>query len=218
MSQNASTSSEAITDVAERVAANTMARRGLDYVGEVRRLLDAALVVIERTGTASRAKVAEIVAEAGLSNDAFYRHFASKDALVVALIEDGAARLADLLGGQLAKEITFEAKLRRWVRGIMSQSSGATAATTLAVLWNGSQFDASTPGSHHTVARLAELLHEPLRDLGSRTPELDAALITHTVVGSMSAHLWARTEPTRREIEHIIEFCMAAVTGRSARH
>ena len=80
--------------VSARIAAQTMAKRSPDYVVEVRRLLDAALVVIERNGTSARARVADIVATAGLSNDAFYRHFASKDALVAALVEDGAVRLA----------------------------------------------------------------------------------------------------------------------------
>src|SRR5437660_5249790 len=80
--------------VAARIAAQTLAKRSPDYESEVRRLLDAALEVIAKHGTAARARVADIVAAAGLSNDAFYRHFPSKDALVCAIIEDGTQRLA----------------------------------------------------------------------------------------------------------------------------
>src|SRR5690348_16936146 len=80
-------------DVAARIAQRTLAKREAGYASEVRRLLDAALEVMRQGGTASRPRVADIVAAAGLSNDAFYRHFPSKDSLAAALLEDGAARL-----------------------------------------------------------------------------------------------------------------------------
>src|SRR5207249_507351 len=105
------------SEVAERIARDTMARRGPDYASEVRRLLDAGLDVMRACGTASRPRVSDIVAAAGLSNDAFYRHFASKDALVAAILEDGAERLTGYLTHQLAKEATPEGKVRRWVEG-----------------------------------------------------------------------------------------------------
>ena len=50
------------TDVAARIAAATAARRAPNYERDVRRLLDAALRVINRTGTTTRARVADIVA------------------------------------------------------------------------------------------------------------------------------------------------------------
>ena len=203
--------------MAARIAAATMAKRGLDYAGEVRRLLDAAVTVIERNGTTSRARVADIVAEAGLSNDAFYRHFASKDALVSALVEDGALRLAGYVAHQMDKDATPAGKVQRWVGAVLSQATGATAATTVAVLSNGSHFDAGVaPGSQASTAPLGALLHAPLAELGSDAPELHAALISQAVVGTLSQHLWARTQPTRREIERITEFCLAAVTGAGA--
>ena len=88
---------------------------------------------MRRCGTTSRPRVADIVAAAGLSNDAFYRHFPSKDALVAALVDDGALRLRSYLDHQMAKEPAPETKVRRWVEGVMSQAEGEVAATTLAV-------------------------------------------------------------------------------------
>src|SRR4051794_27659711 len=76
------------TGVAGRIAERSLAPRGAEYAAEIRRLLDAALTVIGRYGTDKRPRVADIVVEAGLSNDAFYRHFPSKDALVSAILED----------------------------------------------------------------------------------------------------------------------------------
>src|SRR5439155_14935061 len=117
--------------VAARIAAETLARRSPDYESEVRRLLDAALEIIAKHGTTARARVADIVAAAGLSNDAFYRHFPSKDALVGALIEDGTQRLASYVAHQMAKESTPEGQVRRWVEGVLSQTKDETAAITL---------------------------------------------------------------------------------------
>src|SRR5690348_2490130 len=123
-------------DVATRMAQRTLAKREAGYASEVRRLLDAALEVMRQGGTASRPRVADIVAAAGLSNDAFYRHFPSKDALVAALLEDGAERLRGYLAHQMAKADTPEAQVRRWVQGVLAQTEDEIAATTLAVLFN----------------------------------------------------------------------------------
>lgn len=205
--------------VAARIAAQTLARRGPDYTAEVRRLLDAALAVIASNGTTARARVADIVAAAGLSNDAFYRHFTSKDALVAALIEDGALRLARYVAHQMDKEPAPEAKVRRWVEGILSQTREKTASTTLAVLWNGGSFERDmAPGSHATGAPLAELLHEPFAALGSAEPRLDASLVTHAVLGRLGQHLWARTRPGPDEVEHITRFCVDAATRAQHRN
>ncbi|HZU80550.1 MAG TPA: helix-turn-helix domain-containing protein [Acidimicrobiales bacterium] len=193
-----------------------MARRGADYAGEVRRLLDAALQVMARNGTRTRARVADIVAAAGLSNDAFYRHFKSKDALVAALLEDGAERLRGYLAHQMEKERTPEAKVRRWVRGVLAQAEGDIAEATLAVLWNGGGTDQGhASGRHFASAPLATLLHEPFSALGSRAPELDAALAAHAVLGRLSDHLWQGTRPTAGEVAAITDFCVAGASGRS---
>jgi AcrR family transcriptional regulator len=203
-------------DVAARIAARTLAKRGPDYTAEVRRLLDAALEVIAEQGTTTRARVADIVAAAGLSNDAFYRHFPSKDALIEALIEDGALRLTSYASHQMEKESTPEGRVRRWVEAVLAQTEDKTAATTFAVLWNGSNFDAGVaPRGGRANAPLASLLDEPLAALGSADPALHASLVTHAVLGKISDHLWARSRPTRGEREEIVRFCLAgAVPAR----
>ena len=198
-------------DVADRIARRTLAARGSEYSGEVRRLLDAGREVMRRNGTGARPRVADIVAAAGLSNDAFYRHFASKDMLVAAILEDGTDRLRDYLAHQMSKEATPEGKVRRWVEGALSQAADDDiAATTLAVLWNaGSVADQSGPSAS---APLATLLREPFAALGSADPDLDASRAAHAIIGKLSDHLWQRTRPSRAETEHIVAFYLAAVT------
>lgn len=200
-----------VDDVAARVAAQTLAKRGTDYVDEVRRLLDAALTVMARQGTSGRARVADIVNEAGLSNEAFYRHFPSKDALVAAMLEDGTQRLARYVEHQMSKEKTPQRQVRRWVEGVLSQTSEKTAAATLAVFYNGGSVGAGVGDSRHNASEpLAALLHEPFRALGSDPPELAALLVAHAVVGRVSDHLWNRTRPRRDEIHQVTEFCLTA--------
>jgi AcrR family transcriptional regulator len=190
----------------------SLAKREGEYTDEVRRLLDAALGVMRKCGTASRPRVADIVAAAGLSNEAFYRHFRSKDALVTALLEDGAERLRSYLTHQLAKERTPEGKVRGWVAGVLSQADGEVAATTLAVLWNGgSAAGGPAAGRHFASSPLASLLEEPFAALGSDAPELDATLAAHATLGTLSDLLWRRVEPTRADVDRVTTFCLRAV-------
>ncbi|MBL7487269.1 TetR/AcrR family transcriptional regulator [Frankia sp. AgB1.9] len=200
--------------VAARIAAQTAAeRRRPDYAGEVSALIEAGRKVIEATGTTAKARVADIVALAGLSNDAFYRHFPSKDALVAALIEDGAERVAVALDRRMAREPTVEGKIRVWVDGTLAQADESPAARTTAVLWNSSTLNSSIPtGDHAATAPFAELLHEPFATLGSATPELDAELVTHAVLGRLSGHLRAHTRATPEEKDRLLRFCLATPT------
>jgi AcrR family transcriptional regulator len=198
--------------VAGRIVRRSLAKREEEYAGEVRRLLDGALEVMRKCGTSSRPRVADIVAAAGLSNEAFYRHFRSKDALVNALLEDGAERLHSYLVHQLAKERTPEGKVRRWVAGVLSQADGEVAATTLAVLWNGgSAAGGLAAGRHFASSPLASLLEGPFAALGSDTPQLDAALAAHATLGTLSDLLWRRVEPTRADVDRVTGFCVRAV-------
>jgi AcrR family transcriptional regulator len=200
------------TDVAGRIVRRTLAKRENEYAGEVRRLLDAALEVMGRCGTSSRPRVADIVAAAGLSNEAFYRHFRSKDALVTAILEDGGERLRSYLAHQLAKEPTPEAQVRRWVEGVLAQASGDIAVTTLAVLWNGGSVGGGlAAGRHFASSPLASLLHDPFVALGSDAPELDAALAAHATLGKLSDCLWEGHAPTPFEVDRVVDFCLAAV-------
>ncbi|WP_210588544.1 TetR/AcrR family transcriptional regulator [Streptomyces sp. GESEQ-35] len=200
-------------DVADRIAQRALESQGAHYASEVRALLDAARAVMRDCGTASRPRVADIVAAAGLSNEAFYRHFRSKDALVAAIMEDGAERLCGYLAHQMAKEPTPEGKVRRWVEGVLSQAmDDDTAATTLAVMWNaGSVAEGFLAGPPSVAGMLATLLHAPYAELGSENPDLDASLAAHATVGRLADHLWRRERPTTADVDHITRFLLRTV-------
>ncbi len=152
-----------------------------------------------------------------LSNDAFYRHFRSKDVLVAAILEDGTERLCSYLAHQMAKEATPEGKVRRWVEGVLSQAADEEiAATTLAVLWNGGSLgEGLTSGRPSASGPLAVLLREPFVELGSAAPDLDASLVAHALLGQLSDYLWDRVRPTRTQIAHVADVCLAIATART---
>ncbi len=208
---------EESNDVASRIARQTLDRRRPDYTDEVRRLIDAGRTVMRRCGTDSRPRVADIVTEADLSNEGFYRHFASKDALVAAILDDGTERLLSYLAHQMAKESTAEGKIRCWVEGILSQAADEEiAATTLAVLWNAASLGRTMADPDtSTSARLAALLRQPFVDLDGVDPELDAELVAHAVIGRLNDLLWGRRKPTRAETDRLVSFCLAACTSRT---
>ena len=70
---------------------------------EVERILAAAVRVMERVAP-EPPRVSDIVAEAGSSNKAFYRYFAGKDDLILAVMERGVAIVVSYLQHQMAKE------------------------------------------------------------------------------------------------------------------
>ncbi len=198
--------------LAARIAQRALTKRGAEYAGEVRRLLDAALTVMRERGTASRPRVSDIVAAAGLSNDAFYRHFPSKDALVAAVLEDGTVRLSGYAAHRMQGEPDPRARVRRWVAAVLSQANGEVAAATLAVLWNAAGPGAGMdPSAASAGARLAGLLAPTLAELHSPTPESDATLLAHSVVGTLGDHLWHHTTPTEADIDRVTAFCLRAL-------
>lgn len=196
--------------VAVRLAGRALARRTTGYADEVRRLLDAALAVMARSGTRERPKVAEIVRAAGTSNEAFYRHFAGKEDLVAAVLLDGNMRLTSYLAHQMGKATQPVDRLRRWIEGILGQAADPkVAASTLAVLWNAGQVSDPARYDHHSP--LAALLHPVLAALGSPDPERDAVVVTHAVMGRLEDFLWQRTAPVEADADHLVEFVLAAV-------
>jgi AcrR family transcriptional regulator len=207
--------SPAGADVVATIAQRRVAKREEQYAHEVRRLLDAGLEVMRACGTASSPRVADIVAAAGLSNDAFYRHFSSKEALVATILEDGTVRLTNYLRHQMEKASSPEDQVRQWVEGVMAQAADEDiAATTRAVMWNaGSLTDRVGPERPSAAAALATLLQEPFARLGRKDPQIDATLVAHAAIGLLADFLWQRARPTRAQIEHIVGFCLSTTSA-----
>jgi len=163
---------------------------------EVARLVEAALVLIQRTGRLEP-RVSEIVREAGLSNQAFYRHFRSKHELLVAVLDRGVALLADYLAGRMASADTPAGRVREWVRGILAQAlhPRGAEATRPFVLSRGRLAESFPAEVLASERRIAALLHGPLAEgtaageLASPDPERDAEALYWLAMGWVQARL-----------------------------
>lgn len=207
------------TPLAAQAVRRALATREATYAEEVQRLLDAGMRVMQSAGPEGAPKVAEIVREAGLSNQAFYRHFASRDELVAAVVESGALRLVGYAAHQMAKHDDPVAQIRTWIEAVLSQAIRPELADpTRAVLWNLRQLprQVGADGPATGPMATATLLLEPLRALGSDDPEHDAMAIADVVFGRLDHHLWGPTA-TAADVEHVVAFCLAAVSGGRTR-
>src|SRR5215510_12734942 len=113
--------------VAERTVERSLGRRRAAYADEVGRLVAAALVLIERDGELEP-RVGDIVREAGLSNHTFYRHFPSKQALLVAVLDEGIRILAGYLSHRMQAAASPSARVREWLRGLLEQALSPAGA------------------------------------------------------------------------------------------
>jgi AcrR family transcriptional regulator len=199
--------------VAHRVASRTLAGRTEAYADEVRRLVAAGYAVMRHSGTLDP-RVTDIVREAGLSNQAFYRHFRGKDELLVAILDDGQRRLLEYLERRMAGAEPGAARVRAWVAGVMEQARNPAAAdNTRPFAINNARLGDRFPDE---VARSRELLVAPLRDAvadAGGDPQRDADVIYHLTIGCMNDALVARRRPTKGDVEHLEQFVLGGLRG-----
>ncbi|MFJ9564085.1 TetR/AcrR family transcriptional regulator [Streptomyces fuscichromogenes] len=187
---------------------------------ETEALLDAGLALMVSAG-GRRPRVADIVAAAGLSNDAFYRSFASKDALVEAIVERGARTLVGYVRHRIARAAGRgpEARLRAGLEAVVRQAADVTLARqTRAVLANATGHAPRAP--HVTVAlvdALAALFAQPAAELGAGDPMRSARTAAGAVVAALQYWLFTEEVPGRAEAEHLVGFLLAGVRAPDPR-
>jgi AcrR family transcriptional regulator len=184
-------------------------------VRERRLLMQAAIDVMGEHPDRSP-RVSDIVARAGLSNSAFYRHFRSKDDLVLAILDDGRRTLLGYLEHLMAADDSGEGKVRRWIEGMMAQAVDADAAVaTRAMHVNAKRVDGGVgEKGQRAEADLRAVLENALRDAGSADSARDAYVIFEAVVGTMTDFLVREVKPSAEDIGHLASFCVAGLDGR----
>jgi AcrR family transcriptional regulator len=152
-----------VVDVPE-VATPTRAGRPRRFEAdaELRILLDAALVVMQRNGYADAA-VSDILHEADLSTRSFYRHFESKDQLLCALFRRDAEAAAARLNAKVDATGNPRDALDAWIDEILSFGHHAAKASRVMVL--GSPAAMKAEGYLEEMQHAAKLLMAPLEDL-----------------------------------------------------
>ena len=201
--------------LALRSVDRSMEQRRSTYEDEVRRLIDASFALIRRTGCLEP-RVGEIVAEAGLSNQAFYKHFRSKDELLLAVLDEGIGALGSYLEHRMSKARSPERRIRQWISGLLEQAlqPDAALATRPFALSRARLAELFPEEVKASERQLTEMLLDAIRDardageLGVVDPERDAELIYNLAMGWVERKL-ADPETTRRgDAAHLVEFAM----------
>lgn len=177
----------------------------------VERILAAAVRVMQRVSP-EEPRVSDIVAEAGVSNKAFYRYFAGKDDLTLAVMERGVALVVSYLEHQMAKETTPERKIRRWISGALAQvADPELIGMSRALVGQMSDSDSRRMAEQEIMASMRNLLVAPIQDLGRPDPARDADAIFVCTVGTMRRYVASTDRPGRKDIDHLVAFCLAGL-------
>ena len=175
---------------------------------EVERILAAAVRVMERVAP-EPPRVSDIVAEAGSSNKAFYRYFAGKDDLILAVMERGVGIVVSYLEHQMAKETQPREQVARWIEGTLAQvadphlismSRAAAGQLSAGANWRAADQDMMRP--------LRDLLVEPVAALGSSDVERDVEAVFSCTAATMRRYLGSADRPGPDDIAHLVEFCL----------
>jgi AcrR family transcriptional regulator len=186
---------------------------------ELRILLDAALVVMERNGYVDAA-VADILREADLSTRSFYRHFESKDQLLCALFRREADAAAARLRAKVDAAATPRAALHAWIDEILSFGHHRVKAARVSVL--GSPGAMKAEGYVDEMRHASEVLTAPLEALlrdgvadGSfplTDPVADAPLVRSVVWAAAGLNPGREKATSRTEaVRQVRSFCERAL-------
>lgn len=175
---------------------------------EVERILAAAVRVMERVAP-EPPRVSDIVVEARSSNKAFYRYFAGKDDLILAVMERGVAIVVSYLEHQMAKESNAHDKIARWIEGtlaqvaqpeLISKSRAAAGQMSAGANWRAADQEMMHP--------LRDLLIEPIAMLGSADVERDVDAVFCCTAATLRRYMGSAERPGPEDIAHVVRFCL----------
>jgi AcrR family transcriptional regulator len=203
--------------VSERAAARSVEAQRRRAEDEVRTLVEAALAVLRRRGAAGLT-VADVLAEAGLSTRAFYRHFHSRDELVLAVYEQEAARRNAAIEARIAAARDPRAALETWIDEMLALGFDARRARRTQVLANeGARLQSDFPQEFGAIlAGAVDPLVEVLRAFPAADPELDARSIYAITWELVQAKLGGAAIDRATAREQVLRFCLPAI-GRPAK-
>jgi AcrR family transcriptional regulator len=201
---NSRAASSRVTAAVERALDD----RQREATEEVERILAAAVRVMERVAP-EPPRVSDIVAEAGSSNKAFYRYFAGKDDVILAVMERGVAMVVSYLQHQMTKQRTPDGQVRRWIEGALAQvadphlismSRAAAGQVSTSPDWRAA--------ADETMRPMRDLLTEPVAALGSKDIRRDADAVFHCTVAAMRRYLDSAQRPGPADVDHLVRFCL----------
>jgi AcrR family transcriptional regulator len=203
-----------LTDaVATRAVERATAARHAQYTAQIDRIVDATLDLIERTGRLDP-PLRNVLAATGLSTQAFYRYFQSKDELLLLLLDDGRRKLQSYLDHRIAKARTPFARIETWIEGVLAQAArDDAAARTRPFVVHQARLSEAFPEDHRAsidllIDQLAALVADLPGHASARPADVrrDAEAVYQLTFARLEAHLIRQSRPTPSEIAHLVDF------------
>ncbi|MFP6665025.1 MAG: TetR/AcrR family transcriptional regulator [Deltaproteobacteria bacterium] len=199
------------------------ARRAV-YDDEVRRLIDAGFAVVRKTGNLDP-RIGEIVAAADLSNQAFYRHFPSKNDLLLAMLDEGIRRLRGYVEHRMEKAPDPLAKIRAGLDAILEQAlrPQAAAATRPFALSRGrlaEVFPQEVAATERQLTQLFEAAIAKARKDGAlplADPARDAQLLYGLAMGWVERRLADPNPSGKADAAHLVAFALRGLARDDAK-
>jgi AcrR family transcriptional regulator len=216
-----SVSEGAAETIAGRVADRTVSPARARAVSEARSLVEAALTVLGRQGAAGLT-VAEVLAEAGLSTRAFYRHFASKDELLLALFDADNEAVRARVDAAIDSAPDPHAALVAWIDQQLALAYAPRRSKRTQVLWaEGMRLQYEFPGEFARIeaavlAPLERLLEAGRADgtFPATEPARDARSIHAVTWALVEARLAGDETDLAAARAHVLRFCLPALGAR----
>jgi AcrR family transcriptional regulator len=185
---------------------------------QVAQIMRAAVELIRETETLDL-HVTDVIAAAGVSNRAFYRHFSGKTELLMAVLEDGNRQYMERLERRMAACDTPLAAVECWIRGMLARAQNANQATdTRPFLLNGMRLAYEFPEESLAAD---ETLRAPLRaalvaareagDVAGRDVERDLSNIVQLTLGQMTWSLIQRKPLRSVDVDGVVGFALAGL-------
>ena len=210
------------TTGSDRAVERALARKRRKYADEVDRLVAAAFRAMRSRDTIEPT-VGEILADAGLSTAAFYRHFPAKDDLLLTLLEHAGATTRSYIDHVLAREDDPADRIATWVRGMFDLvRTDELVAANRPVLLAHARLVERFPAE---IARNTAALVAPLADAvaeartargGPRGDPTTDALLTHRLVyGVIGDRAAERRTPDPVEVDAVVSYVLRALLDRA---
>jgi AcrR family transcriptional regulator len=185
---------------------------------EVRMITEATKVLLRRNDYED-VSVGAILAEAGLSTRSFYRHYSSKDELLILLYRQNAEQAAARLVERVAAANTPRKGVEHWVDELLSFAYDPRKARRVAIFDSRSArravgYDVAQAAAHELLIEpLREVLDQGLLDgsLPEAVPDRDARSIYALVWDVMR---WQKPALSREEaVDHVLRFALPGLTA-----
>jgi AcrR family transcriptional regulator len=202
----------------ERTVKQRPAKRQDAAAAEADELVEATFRLIAATDNVDP-NVRDILREAKMSTQAFYRNFPSKDDLMLVVLDAGRRRLASYLENRMARRDDPLEQVAEWIAGVIHQSEVTRASVrTRPFMLHKGGLEGRFPDEYAlTESVLRNQLTTAIvraTEMGlcaTEDPDGDAQIIYDYTMAHMSRYLVRRTDPDPDLVRRLTDFAFRAL-------